>query len=289
MQLGYYKKLKQKHILKRLVTERLTEPLHLNVISFFVWLFGSYKTKIWFDMILRPNHAYALLQAARHALANGIQKITVIEFGVATGGGLMNIGRICQRLHKIYGVEFRVFGFDTGEGMPAPVDYRDHPELYKKGDYKMNKALLEKNLPENCQLVIGQVKDTIPHFLQHTDLVNAPIGFISFDLDYYYSTKEALSVLQHHPACYLSCFPVYFDDIALWSHNSWCGELLAIEEFNQTQPLRKIEKNRFLPYTRIFKHAAWLEHIYFVHVLDAPARNQIRVDGQADVLENPYL
>ena len=289
MGVGYYKKLKKRHILKRLVTERFSEPLHMNIVAFFVWIFGSYKAKIWFDLVLRQNHAYSLLQAAEHAIANGIKKITVIEFGVATGGGLMNIGKICQKLSKIYQVEFQVFGFDTGEGMPEPMDYRDHPELYKKGDFKMNRLLLESRLPANCQLVIGKVKDTIPHFLQHTDLINAPIGFISFDLDYYYSTKEALSILQHHPESYLSRFPVYFDDIALWSHNSWGGELLAIEEFNQTHPMRKIEQNRFLFYNRIFKHAAWLEQIYFVHVLDAPVRNRIRVNEPADVLVNPYL
>jgi len=290
MRLGYLKKLGKKHILKRIFIERVTEPIHLNLMTLFVLVFGNYRTKILFDVILRQNHAYSILNATDTALQNGIRKITIIEFGVAAGGGLMNICKICRKLSSIYPITYQIFGFDTGAGMPEPVDYRDHPELYKKGDFRMDMSRLTKELPKNCELIIGEVKDTIPDFLKTHSLTDAPIGFISFDLDYYSSTKEALSVLLANPACYLPCFPVYLDDIALWSHNSYCGELLAIHEFNQEQPFRKIERNRFLAYNRVFKHAEWLEHIFFVHILDAPKRKEIRKDeANPDVLANPYF
>lgn len=286
---GYFKKLKKKHILRRIFIERITEPLHLNLLAFFVFLFGSYRTKILFDLVLRQNHAFSLLHATDFAVSNGIKKMTVIEFGVATGGGLMNICKICKKLSLLYDIQFQIVGFDTGEGMPEPIDYRDHPELYKKGDFRMDREKLDKALPANCKLIIGKVKDTIQEFLSAHALVEAPIGFISFDMDYYSSTKEAMEILLDQPDKYLPSFPVYLDDIALWSHNTYCGELLALKEFNEENKSRKMEQNRFLPYTRVFKHSEWLEHIFFVHVLDAKIRNDFRTDSNYAVLENHYL
>jgi hypothetical protein len=37
--------------------ERLTEPLHLNIASAFVAAFGSYRTKVDFDLIRRRHYA----------------------------------------------------------------------------------------------------------------------------------------------------------------------------------------------------------------------------------------
>jgi len=289
MQIGYFKKVLKPHILNRIFLERISEPLHLNLTAFFVLLFGSYKNKIKFDLILRQNHAFALFDATEFAIQRNIKKITVIEFGVSTGGGLMNICKICEKLSKIYPVEFQIFGFDTGEGMPAPIDYKDHPELYQEGDFRMDKEKLEKYLPTNCKLIIGDVEKTLSQFLKETDLKNAPIGFISFDLDYYSSTKNAINILTSDPKNYLSRFPIYFDDIALWSHNSFCGELLAIKEFNDDNAFRKIVSDRFLRFRRVFQKAEWLEHIYYVHVLDSPERNTISINGKPSVLENPYF
>lgn len=153
----------------------------------------------------------------------------------------------------------------------------------------MDKQRLEKSLPSNCKLVIGEVGDTVRQFLAENDLTAAPIGFISFDLDYYYSTRDAMEILCDTPEKYLPHFPTYFDDIALWSHNEYCGELLAVKQFNIDNQFRKIEKNRFLQYRRVFKHSSWLEHIFFLHILDAPERTSIRKDDEAAVLVNPYF
>jgi hypothetical protein len=289
MNLGYFKKLTNRYILKRIFIERLTEPVHLNIIAFFVWLFGSYRRKIMFDLVIRQPYAYSIMKATETALQLGVRKLTIIEFGVGAGGGLMNICRICDNLSRRYGMEYQVFGFDTGVGMPDPVDYRDHPELYKTGDYKMDRVRLEQVLPSYCKLIVGEVKDTVPDFFKNHVTVNAPIGFVSFDLDYYHSTKDALKILLDAPEKYLPFFPTYFDDIALWSHNSYCGAMLAIKEFNEEISVRKIEKNAFLPYTRVFKHCEWIEHIFFVHVLDASMRTVIRHDSDEAVLSNPYF
>jgi hypothetical protein len=73
--------------------------------------------------------------------------------------------------------------------MLPPVDYRDHPELYQEGDFVMNRDALEKILPPNVKLVIGEVSETLPPFLES---LQAPLGFVSMDLDYYSSTKSVL-------------------------------------------------------------------------------------------------
>ena len=60
--------------------------------------------------------------------------LLVVEFGVA----LMNLIDIGRTVEKETGVSFYYVGFDTGEGMPRIAEsYKDHPELYKRGDYQM--------------------------------------------------------------------------------------------------------------------------------------------------------
>lgn len=47
--------------------------------------------------------------------------------------------------------------------------------------------------------------------------------------------------------------------------------MLAVEEFNASHPVRKIDRHRYLRGERIFKNAAWTELIFVLHVLDHPA------------------
>jgi len=283
-----FKKLFQPYILKRILLERLSEPLHLNIISVFVFLFGSYKLKIYFDLVLRQQHAYGILFGTEKAIKDGYKKLTIIEFGVANGAGLINISKICKKLNKIYGVEYKIYGFDTGVGMPDPLDFRDHPELYKAGDFPMDQKNLNKILPINCKMIIGDVKTTVPEFVNSDFLLESPIGFVCIDVDYYSSSRDALRILLADPKKYLDHFPVYFDDVDEYSHNSWCGELLAIKEFNETNINRKIERHDFLFLKRLFKNAVWINCIFFVHVLDSARRNTIR-EGKVVVLTNPYF
>ncbi len=282
------KKLFYPYIIKRILLERLSEPLHLNIISIFIFLFGSYRLKIFFDLVLRQQHAYGILFATEKAIRDGYKKLTIIEFGVANGAGLINISKICKNLNKIYGVEYKIYGFDTGVGMPAPLDYRDHPELYKVGDFPMDQNNLKKILSANCTLVIGNVKTTVSEFVKSDFLLESPIGFVCVDVDYYSSTRDALQVLLSDPQKYLDHFPVYFDDVDEYSHNSYCGELCAIKEFNNNNISRKIERHDFLFLKRLFKNATWINSMFFVHILDSARRNTIR-KGESVILTNPYF
>lgn len=281
-------KLKQRHIWRRIFLERLSEPIHLNLVSGLVALCGTLRAKIAHDLIVRPFNAYAILQAADWALRYGISQVTLLELGVASGAGLLNMAYIAERVTRLTGVRFHIHGFDTGRGMPPAQDYRDHPDIYSRGDFPMDFAALRARLPASAELILGDVAETLPAFLAKAS-ADAPIGYISFDLDYYRSTRDALAVLaDEDPAKYLPIVVVYLDDIVIDLHNRWCGALLAVEEFNTVQKFRKIEYPAFLKSSRLFQRARWIKQMRFAHVLDHPLR--IRpMDPNRHIIGNPYL
>jgi hypothetical protein len=272
---------------ERLFRERLSEPLHLNLLSLFVGAFGSYRAKVYFDLVLRQYTAFCLLDAAQRAASLGLRRVAVLEFGVASGAGLLNICENAQRVTKATGVEFEVYGFDTGGGLPPPRSYRDHPELYQSGDFPMDLDGLRAKLPTFAQLILGDVADTVPKFLAKA--AAAPIAYVAIDVDYYWSAVEALRVFTGGPARYLPLVNVYLDDCHSPYHNEDCGELLACSEFNQEQSMRKIHQYTALAEKRLFKNASWISKIFCLHVLD----HEIRQSGAARTLqktvENPYL
>lgn len=288
MALVYLKKLRSQYIWKRIFYERVTEPLHLNLLSLGAAMFGSLRSKVAFDLVLRQQHAYSILACADLACELGIKEITLIEFGVAAGAGILNICKLATAVTRETGVAFRIFGFDTGRGMPPPLSFRDHPELYQEGDFPMNHEVLQQVLPSNAKLVIGELKDTVRLFMQGIS-VAAPIGFISIDVDYCSSTRAALTVLDGAAEQYLPRTLIYLDDLEHPSHNSWCGERLAVNEFNERHDMRKIEQHAFLRSYRIFRNARWIDHMFTLHVLDHPSRTTLKQDRQSTILTNPYL
>jgi hypothetical protein len=255
--------------------DRLTEPLHLNILAIFVAIFGTFRAKISFDLVLLQHYAYSVLSAAEMAKRLGLPAVSVVEFGVAQGKGMLNLCHLGKKVQKITGVEVRVYGFDSGEGLPDPRDYRDHPELYKRGEYLMsNTESLLKKIPENGTLIFGDIAETAGTFLEGLDR-DAPLGFIAVDVDYYWSTKAALRILDGSPDKYLPTTLIYLDDIRNRPHNPWCGELLAVEEFNKEHELRKIARYDFLKHERIFRNAYWVDQMFTLHVLDHPTRTDI--------------
>jgi hypothetical protein len=280
--------LARRDIWRRAAVDRLTEPLHLNLISVGVALFGGVRAKAAFDLLVRRQHAYGLLKAADEAGARGLRRVTVVELGVASGTGLLNICELAARITGETGVEFRVAGFDSGEGMPPPADYRDHPELYKEGWFPMDREALERSLPANAELHFGPIGETIGPFVEELG-PEAPLAFATLDVDFYSSSKGALRLFEGRPEAYLPCFPLYVDDLALPTHTRFAGELLAIREFNDAHELRKLDWDWNLANGRVFKRAEWLTHMFKVHVLDHPERRDLTRPGAVVSLENPYL
>lgn len=284
-------KLKRAHIWRRIFYERLTEPIHLNVISLFVAAFGSYRARIAFDLIPRQHYAYGVLRAADLAREAGFSSASLVEFGVAEGTGLINLSRIAKKVTAVTGVNFDIIGFDTGAGMPPSRDYRDHPDLYQEGDFPLrDREALEKILPSNARIIFGQLKETVPAFVEALS-PRSPMAFVIIDVDYYSSAVEAFKLFLHpDPTKYLPLAVVYVDNVLAPSHNDWCGELLALREFNERQPMRKITRDTFLKSRRLFKNAIWLDQIFLLHLFDHPwMQPQTAIRRSREECGNPYF
>ncbi len=286
--LGLWSKITQRRIWERIFRERLSEPAHLNLLSIFVALFGSTQSKIYFDLLLRQSTAFGLLQAAEAAKREGVREVVAVEFGVAAGAGLINMCHLAERIGKATGIKFRVVGFDSGTGMPAPQDYRDHPDLYKAGDFPMgDSAALRRSLPAFADLIVGPVEETARSFLS-TLSSQSRLGFVAIDVDYYSSTMAAFDVLRGGAEKYLRQVLIYLDDVQDFAHNPWMGELLAVADFNSQNEFRKIAPYTFLRERRLFKRAVWINQMYGLYVLDHEGISP-RSDEPAVLLANPYL
>ncbi len=282
------KKLSEPYIWERLFYERFTEPLHLNLMSLGVMAFGSFRRKVKWDLVVRQHNAYSILKAADAAKGLGLKTVSLIEFGVATGSGLMNMAEIARQVTETTGVEIKIYGFDTGKGMPPARDYRDHPDMYAQGDFAMDVERLRAKLPSNVYLQLGEINETVDAFLQKLPATE-PIGYVVIDVDYYYSAVDALRIFSGRPEQYLPLTLTYLDDIWCERHNSACGERLAVAEWNSAHPLRLIERHPFLEQGRIFRRARWLGQVFYCHVLDHPERSTVQKAGEKRVLENVYL
>ena len=56
---------------RNILVERLSEPLHLNLLALLAGAFGSFATKVEFDLINRRQYAFPILHAAQAAKAAG--------------------------------------------------------------------------------------------------------------------------------------------------------------------------------------------------------------------------
>ena len=68
----------------------------------------------------------------------GYRQISILEFGVAGGNGLIYPEYITQKISKLLAIDIDIYGFDTGNGLTEPSDYRDLPYIWEKGFYKMD-------------------------------------------------------------------------------------------------------------------------------------------------------
>jgi hypothetical protein len=214
----------------------------------------------------RPNYLWATLRSAMTAKAIGIQKMSIIEFGVARGSGLRALETAATAAESLLEVDVEVYGFDTGRGMPHPTDPRDAPFAIVEGDYTMDVAALHARL-RRADLILGLVEETVPRFVSTP---HAPIGFISFDLDYYTATIEALRVLEQGEERLLPRVLCYFDDLYGYPYTEFNGERAAINDFNARHEHRKISPlyglSRALPWPD--NRAQWPDAMHIAELFD---------------------
>jgi hypothetical protein len=243
---------------------------------------GSFRERVRFDLVDRPQHAVGLLAAADIARFTGVDRILAIEFGVAEGAGLRNLAVVARAVAEETDVDVEVVGFDSGVGLPPPVDYRDHPEIWSEGDFAPPDVdALRSSLPTGTELIIGQVAETVPIFVD--SLGDRVVGFVSFDLDLYSSTRDALRLFVAKPDQLLPVVITHFDDvlgatgrIGSLFRTEAAGQLLAIREYNLSHTDRFLDHMRILRHRRPLDRELWLRRMYALHVLDHPVRNTLR-------------
>src|SRR5262249_29685698 len=72
----------------------------------------------------RPYYHWGTLCGAFLARNLGLTRMSIIEFGVAGGNGLLDLEASAAEVERVSGVTIDVFGFDTGHGLPRPRDER---------------------------------------------------------------------------------------------------------------------------------------------------------------------
>lgn len=226
---------------------------------------GSFEFRYRIEALQRMQYAYIMFEAAKLAAKLKQPRISVLEFGVAGGAGLLWMERYAEEIEGVFPVEIEIYGFDTGAGLPPPTDYRDLPYHWKEGFFAMDKATLESRL-KRAKLVMGNVADTCKTFFR--DYKPAPIGAVAHDLDFYSSTVDGLKLFAAEPRHLMPRMFCYFDDtigsdIELYS--DFTGERLAIEEFNSVNKERKIAVPHYLRAREglgTWRHQIWICHLF---------------------------
>jgi hypothetical protein len=213
-----------------------------------------------------PQYTWGTLLAARTARNLRIDEISVMEFGVAGGNGLLALESAADVAEDLLGVRIQVFGFDSAAGLPEPQDYRDVPYRLRGGDFRMNEPELRSRL-QRSELVLGYVDQTIDRFVGEA---HPPAGFVSIDLDYYSSTMDALRLLDAPTKGLVPRVVFYFDDLNGYLYSDINGERAAIGDFNAAHEYRKLSPVRALRYDlpQSEAHLAWHEQLYIAHILD---------------------
>lgn len=252
-------------------------PLALRLAQRFQ--LGSYRTRLGLGAVERPNYGYCVYNAALLAKKLGYPRISALEFGVAGGSGLKNLEYHAHEVERTLGVAVEVYGFDTGEGLPEPVDYRDLPYHWKKGFFRMDVEALQRQL-KHARLILGNVSETSQDFFSRYD--PAPVGAIVHDMDFYSSTAAALEMLAVDPNRYLPRVFCYFDDTIgteVELYNDFTGQRLAINEFNKSHHAIKLARPYYLVTKRLPEQ--WFHQIWICHFFEHSRYNDfVSADNQ---------
>jgi len=224
----------------------------------------------------RPSYLYGVLGAARMARSLNIESISVIEFGVAGGNGLVDLESAGAMASEFFGTRISVYGFDGGpDGLPEVRDVRDAPWEFAEGDFKMDHETLAKRL-QGAQLVLGDVSETVREWIAQD---HDPVGFVAFDLNQFTGTQAAMTVLEMKASGLLPRVTCFFGSVL----NDHIGEGAAIVDFNERNDDRKVGRNHLLRYKvpRNHRDVSWPCKIYTAHIFDHPtyAHHVSRVDG----------
>tara|TARA_B100000965_G_scaffold137739_2_gene114595 strand:+ start:1970 stop:2824 length:855 start_codon:yes stop_codon:yes gene_type:complete len=193
--------------------------------------FDKFFELIKYGTIPRPNYALGILMAAHQAKELDYKKISIIELGCWNFEGLIDIENYIHDIKKFIDIDFNVYGFELGTGhIKEEIDPKNRLYELSGGDYTFKKKDNLKKL-KFSKLILGDVKDTAPKFLEESHLDEAPLGFIIFDLGFYTSAKHALQLLKSDSKKYLPRSIIYSDNNYFVLENE--ADKAAFAEFNQ--------------------------------------------------------
>ena len=211
----------------------------------------------------KPHYETVLLESCKEAKKLGINNVSVLELGVAGGNGIIALEKYKKSIEKYLNIKIDIYGFDTGEGMPASTLKEDLPFVFKPGQFKIDKEDVSKKI--NSKIFYGDIKDTIVEFI---DSKPNKISCIFFDLDYYSSTKSFMNQIENLRKYLLPRVLCYFDDLHLPEKyiSDVNGVLLAINEFNSLNTKCKFGTN--VDHVLDFKFPLAKSSIYMLHDFD---------------------
>lgn len=229
----------------------------------------------------RMHYAYNIWSAANEAKRLGIPAISVIEFGVAGGSGIVNCEFHAREISRLTNVDIQIYGFDRIDGMPTENEgYKDLIHLWPAGAFKMNKEVLIKRI-NSAKIIFGEMKDTIPRFI--TEFKPAPIGVMLVDCDYYSSAKDVLKILDYDDKFFMPRIYMYFDDVLPFYEMQ--GENLAIREFNKEKSNMNISPET----CQIDKYSIWSDkkmRLKICHRFSHPLYNENAANVNLHIYKN---
>lgn len=228
--------------------------------------------KVHLDRYERPSYAYGVYLACMQAKMLGHDVTSVIEFGVAGGNGLLALESCAAEIGGALGIKVDVIGFDVGTGMPTSDEAKDMVYWYRPTMFSMDYAKLRARIG-SAKLHIGMISETVVDAARG---LRGPIGFCSFDMDYYTATMNALRIFDQDPGTRLPRVAIYADDVFGYHDLNMVGccvgEECAFEEFNGSHKTMKISPIRGLRFKRVIS-AMWNDKMYALHDLTHPDYN----------------
>ena len=223
---------------------------------------GSFEFRMKINALERMNYAYICYNAAKLAKKLDYDRISVIEYGVAGGKGLIILEEYAEEIKKLLNIKIDIYGFDLGTGLPKPKDYRDLPYHWREGFFSMDEQNL-RSILKYANLIIGNIESTSKEFFSKYN--PAPICAKIHELDFYSSTKIALSMLKADTKFFLPRVYCYIDDTIgteIELYNDFTGERLAINEFNSQNENIKLS----VPYHLLAEaNETWYHQIWICH------------------------
>lgn len=171
------------------------------------------------------------------------------EFGVWNGDSLLILWKVLKLMDLDKEADFRLYGFDSFEGLPAPQGEADHHPMVAAGSFNSQGAdyvadrLQKAGCPrDKVHLVPGFFESSLTEGIKE-ELGRPRATFVNVDVDYYSSTSQALFWIE---SLLVDGSIVFFDDILFYHGNPHKGQPKAIAEFNAASAYRGLTEVRAL-------------------------------------------